>query len=173
MERRVDATKSDASHSQPPTAYRPTSPTPSMSSAQASMSSCAGHPSRLFTPSFDDGIFDAFPEVPGHLPSSSVVARHSKLMAAGAGGRGHLGMLPNRSFSELEDHMTNSYSGRTEPLKAQAQDDSKATESNAVSPIRRKAPSRKQIPGWYDEDDDEGGTETGWASVQVIRSRLM
>ncbi|KIM27547.1 hypothetical protein M408DRAFT_166554 [Serendipita vermifera MAFF 305830] len=177
MERRVDASKSDTSHGQPPTAYRSTSPTPSMSSAQASLSSCAGHPSRLFTPSFDEGIFDAFPEVPGHLPSSSVVARHSKLMAAEAGGRGALGRLPNRSFSELEDHMTGSYSGRAEAVKSQhgPDDSSKATvkSNDGMSPIRRKAPSRKLIPGWYDDDDDDGENETGWASVQVIRSRLM
>ena len=121
-----------------------------------------------------------------------MVARHSKLMAAEAGGRGHLGLLPNRSFSELEDHMTGSYSGRAEPPKShdghfgtRNESSSKATvrsdhgmgrnePGNVISPARRKAPSRKLIPGWYDEDDDEdGGNETGWASVQVIRSRLM
>jgi len=191
MERR-----SNPQPSQPPTAFSSVSPAPSMSSAQASMSSCAGNPTHLFSPSFDEGIFDAFPEVPGHLPTSSVVARNLKLMANGATGRSHLGMLPNRSFSELEDHMTGSYSGRTEASKPQDGNSrvqsrkretsfNDAIKSNAnmedpiravsagVSPVRRKAPSRKLIPGWYDDDDEEGDNETGWASVQVIRSRLM
>ena len=181
---------------QPPTAFRSASPAPSMASAQASMSSGTGNPSHLFSPSFDEGIFDAFPEVPGHLPSSSVVARHSKLMASGATGRGHLGMLPNRSFSELEDRLTGSYSGRIEPSKSQdghLSVQSRPGESPfttsiksihtpkmheptsaGISPVRRKAPSRKLIPGWYDDDDEgDGDNETGWASVQVIRSRLM
>jgi hypothetical protein len=159
------------------------------------MSSCAGNPSHLFCPSFDEGIFDAFPEVPGHLPSSSVVARHSRLVATGAAGRGRLGMLPNRSFSELEDHMTRGYSGRVAASKPQGghigmqsrrgEPSFTATiksvhgpevndpASAGVSPVRRKAP-RKLIPGWYDDDDEgDDDNETGWASVQVIRSRLM
>ncbi|KAG8839402.1 hypothetical protein FRB91_007017, partial [Serendipita sp. 411] len=62
----------------PPTSYRPGSPTASISSAYGSMSSCGPGPVHLFSPSFDQGIFDAFPEVPDHLPSDSVIARHSK-----------------------------------------------------------------------------------------------
>jgi hypothetical protein len=187
--------RNGSASNQPPTAFRSASPTPSMASAQASMSS-RDNPSHLFSPSFDEGIFDAFPEVPGHLPSSSVVARHSRLMATGATGRGHLGMLPNRSFSELEDRLTASYSGRVEASKSQdarigvqsrpsespvtttikSVHNSKSDDptSAGISPVRRKAPSRKLIPGWYDDDDEgDGDNETGWASVQVIRSRLM
>jgi hypothetical protein len=188
--------RNSSAPNQSPSAFRSPSPTPSMASAQASMSSHAGNPSHLFSPSFDEGIFDAFPEVPGYLPSSSVVARHSRLMATGATGRGHLGMLPNRSFSELEDRLTGSYSGRIEA--SQSQDSQISVQSRpgkspftetiksvdtpkidgpisaGISPVRRKVPSRKLIPGWYDDDDEgDGDNETGWASVQVIRSRLM
>jgi hypothetical protein len=170
---------------QPPSSYRSGSPTPSFSSAQASISSC-GPPVHLFSPSFDQGIFDAFPQVPDHFPTDSMVARHTK------GDRPQLGMLPSRSFSELEDRLGHSYSKNPGASQNNAADGEQerngtikrkgssgvdefgnpAAGNDQALPGRRKASSRKLIPGWGDDDEEVGEGEMGWANVSVVRRQI-
>jgi hypothetical protein len=169
----------------PPSSYRSGSPTPSSSSAQASISSC-GPPVHLFSPSFDQGIFDAFPDVPRHFPSQTVVARHLKARESVDSGRVSLGMNPNYSFSELETMRAEdtrppppspckSEDGRASTRKLRAPEDVNEFGLSDVrdgqSPMRRRTNSRKLIPGWLD-DDEEGEAETGWASVSIVRRRI-
>ncbi|KAG9023655.1 hypothetical protein FS842_005684 [Serendipita sp. 407] len=165
----------------PPTSYRPGSPTASISSAYGSMSSCGPGPVHLFSPSFDQGIFDAFPEVPDHLPSDSVIARHSK-----TAGRPRLGLLSSHSYSDLESstlgvsppspskseggstRLRSTGQGTHGTIKGNAEAGEFDEFGNLKPPARRKS-SRKEIPGWVDGEEE---SETGWANVSVTRSRI-
>ncbi|KAG8833712.1 hypothetical protein FRC17_010175 [Serendipita sp. 399] len=161
----------------PPTSYRPNSPTASISSAFGSMSSCGPGPVHLFSGSFDQGIFDAFPEVPNHIPSESVVARHSK----GARPR----ILSSHSYSDLGDRTLDVFppspsrsEGGTTRIRSLDERSNGTIKKNVevgdldefgnLKPPTRTKSSRKLIPEW---DDDEAG-ETGWASVSITRSRI-
>jgi hypothetical protein len=182
MEQRQLSQKVNGSQDTPPSAFRSGSPSPSFSSTQNSISSYSGPPLHLFTPSFDQGIFDSFPEVPHSLPTDSMVARHTK--QANGAGHSRLGIMSSHSYSDLQGR--DSYERDIAYSKS---DDGHGTvksphgtkrvdefgnptsEDARHPPARRKPGSRKLIPGWYDEEDQE--EETGWASVSVVRRRLV
>ncbi|CCA74558.1 hypothetical protein PIIN_08510 [Serendipita indica DSM 11827] len=180
MQKKEQSLRGQNAQGMAPSAFRSDSPSPSLSSTYGSMSSCG--PAHLFSPSFDQGIFDAFPEVPDHLPTPSVIIRHTK------GTRAQLGLMPNRSASELEgagrEVQASSPSKSDDGYAFNRDADASSTgtiktsnKSNDVDefgnqrpPGRRKNSSRKVIPGWSDEEDEK--VETGWANVSITRARI-
>lgn len=123
--------------------------------------------------------------MPNDLPTGSMVARHTK--QADSGGRSRLGAFPSHSYSDLQSQnrpsfeSTIAYSRSDDghgtvksPRGTQRVDEFGNADELKLQPGRRKASSsRKLIPGWYDEDEEQEEAETGWASISVVRQRLM